>query len=126
MASEKRIERSLEYLLREGYLRRTLDGRVVENEPLTTTSDEKSNERAKSFHSHSLDIAKRAIKFHPMESRQASAVVLALNESSFNDLKEMLKEFYEKVLEFVEEHSDDNEQLYQVIIHLSPVGGKSP
>ena len=50
--------------------------------------------------------------------------VLPLNKASFLELKEILKEFHERVLAFSEDHANDNEGLYQVLINLSPIGSR--
>lgn len=123
IASVNRIQRSLKFLFREGFLRRTLDGKVVENEVLVTTSDEIPNEKLKAFHKQGLEIAKRALFLYPIEMRQASTLVLPLNESTRQELKQILKEFYSNLLDFAEKHSDDSEQLYQVVVNLCPIGG---
>ena len=125
IASPNQIERSLRFLLHEGFLRRTLDGRIVENDLLVTTTDEIPDKKIKEFHRKALEIAKRGMNLYPVSKRRQSALVLALNESSLEELKQVLKEFYEKLLAFAEQHPKDDEQLYQVIINLCPIGGES-
>ncbi len=125
IASESHIERSLQFLLREGFLRTDQDGKIVENEVLTTTTDEIPNEKIRTFHKKTLEIARNALEVFPAEKRRASALVLTLSPKSFLELKQLLSEFYEKLLVFAEEHPDEHDQLYQVIMHLSPVGGRS-
>ena len=124
IATRRQIQRSLRFLLREGYLRRTLDGRTVENDLVIATTDEQFDRRKQLFHRKALEIARRGISLYPWERRRESAVILTLNESSIEELKDLLKEFYEKLLLFAEEHPDENESMYQVIVNLSPLGGK--
>jgi uncharacterized protein (TIGR02147 family) len=124
VAPVKRIQRSLAFLFREGFLRLTTDGRVVENDTLVTSTDDLPSQKIRDFHRYALDIAKRGLSTHPMEKRRESALVLPLNEGSFKELREILKDFYERLLVFAEEHPDDDEKLYQVIINLTPVGGQ--
>jgi len=123
IATKRQIERSLAFLLREGYLRRTLDGRLVEREVVMATTDEQYDRRKQVFHRRALEIAKRGIATYPWDRRRESAVVLALNRTSVEELKELLKDFYERLLVFAEEHDGDDEALYQVLINLSPIGG---
>jgi uncharacterized protein (TIGR02147 family) len=124
MASPKRVEQSLKFLLREGFLRRTLEGRVVTNDEVVTTTDATPNEKIRNFHRRALDLARKALDLYPMSQRRQYALILPLNESSIPEVKELLKEFYEKLLLFSEQHLDDNETLYQVTINLCPVGGQ--
>jgi uncharacterized protein (TIGR02147 family) len=124
IASQKQIKRSLDFLLREGYLRRTLDGKTVENDPVMTTTDELYDRRKQQVHRKALEIARRGISVYPWERRRESALILTLNDSSVEELKELLKDFYEKLLLFTEEHAQENEGLYQVLINLSPLGGR--
>lgn len=123
MAPPERMGKSLEFLLKNGFLRKTLDGRVVKNEELVTTSDDIPNEKIKRFHRKAFDLAKQALDTYSVDQRRANVVVLSVNESNLTELKELLKEFYEKLLSFIEDHPDDNERLYQILINLSPVGG---
>lgn len=120
-----RIERSLQFLLANGFLRRALDGRIVEDETVVVTTDEIPNEKIVAFHRQALKIAERALQLFPTHRRRASAIVLPLNEKSFAELKLILKDFHERLLQFAEERKTDSEALYQVTIHLSPIGGKA-
>jgi uncharacterized protein (TIGR02147 family) len=121
IAPPKRMGRSLEFLLREGFLRRTLEGKIVLNETLVTSSDGLPNSKIKSFHKQALAIARRNIDILSVEKRQEAAVVLHLNTESVLELKQLLKEFYARLLEFAEERPDDNEGLYQVLLNFTPI-----
>lgn len=123
IASIQQIQRSLNFLLREGYLRRTLDHKVVENDVVVTTTDDVPNVKIRQFHKKALEIAKRGIDVFPTHARRQSAIILPVNEDSLEELKKILKESYERIVAFSEEHSQDNQKLVQVIISMTPVGG---
>ncbi len=123
IASPARIERSLRFLLREGFLRRTLDGKIVEDNPVTMTSDDIPSSKIKQFHSKALEMARRGIYLYPIEKRRELALVLRLNAKSLAALRDMLKQFHEQLLVFAEEHVDDQDELFQVTINLVPIGG---
>ena len=125
IASSVRIERALRFLLREGFLRRTLDGRIVEADTVVATTDEIPDTKIQAFHLQALDIAKRGIKAHSVAKRKAWAMVLPLNEANVKELKELLNEFNERLATFAEEHPNDNEQLYQIVVNMCPIGGLS-
>lgn len=123
IASEKQIAKSLKFLLEHGYLRKTVDGKIVPESRLTTTTDDVPDAKIRLFHKNALGIASRAIELFPPDRRRASAVVVSLNESSVVELKDLLKEFQEKLMQFVEDHPGETDGLYQVLINLTPVGG---
>ncbi len=125
LASIRQIERSLSFLFREGFLRKTLEGKTVEDSPLVMTTDEQLDKKIQAFHKHALQLARRGIGLYPLEQRRESVVVLPVNRAHLPELKRLLKDFYEKVLVFAETHTQDDEQLYQVILNLSPIGGNA-
>ncbi len=123
IASPQRIQRSLNFLLREGFLRRTLDGKIVQNEVLVTSSDGVPNHKVRAFHRQALKIAHRNLDLLPVSSRQEAALIMHLNPDSVAELRQLLKEFYERLLQFAEDRPDDNEGLYQVLINFTPISG---
>jgi uncharacterized protein (TIGR02147 family) len=123
IAPVKRIEKSLNFLVHEGFLRKTLSGKLVVNDALTTTSDDLPNAKIRQFHKKALNIAIRSIDLYPVEKRRANALVLALNESSIPELNEILKDFYEQLMIFAERHAGESQRLFQILINLAPIGG---
>jgi uncharacterized protein (TIGR02147 family) len=123
VASSNRIKKSFDFLIHEGFFRKNLDGKIVKNDFVTVTTDEIPDKKIRQFHKASLDISKRGLDLYDSTHRQAAATVLPLNKESFEELKSMLKEFQERVTAFAAEHPEDNERLYQVLVHLTPVGG---
>lgn len=124
LASPERLRRSVAFLLREGYLRRTLDGRIVEDTPLTVTDENLPHEKIRSFHRHALQLARDAVEAYPPERRLANAFILPVSEQSQNDVLELIAEFTEKLKRVAEEAPDNASQLYQLVINLSPVSGR--
>jgi uncharacterized protein (TIGR02147 family) len=123
IAPIKRIEKSLSFLLKEGFLRRTVTGKTVVNDAMVMTSDDVPSEKIRKFHKKALDIASRSIDCYPVTKRRANAIVLPLNDSSLPELNEILKRFYEELLTFGERHAGENERLYQILLNFTPVGG---
>ena len=122
LISHKQIEKALSFLLREGFLLKTLDNKIVENESLTVTTDNIPNKKIQTFHKKALDIAKKAMDLYSCKERRANAIVFPLNESNYEKLERIIKSFVEKIAEFAEEHKNDSDVLYQVIINVCPVG----
>lgn len=123
IASRERVARSLSFLLKNGYLRKTLQGAIVKNEHLVQTTDDLPNQKIRSFHKQALSIAKNGIDLYPPERRRASALTIALTDEGADELRELLKEFYERLMTFTETHASDEGKLYQVLMHLTPIGG---
>ncbi len=121
IASPQALDKSLKFLLKNGYLRKTMSGQIVENDAVVQTSDDIPNAKIQQFHRRSLDIAKDKLENAPWEKRRFSAVVLPVNDQSLDKLKDLLQGFLEQLHQFAEEHAQDDQQLYQVLINLSPV-----
>lgn len=121
IASPQQISRSLKFLLREGFLRRTIEGRVVVNETLITSSTDIPNKKLRGFHKQALRIAQRNIDLLPLDRRREYAVILHLNKDSIADLRLLLSEFYERLLQFAEKRPDESEHLCQVLINMTQI-----
>lgn len=121
--SEKNIQSSLAFLLREGYLRRTPLGQVVENDVLTESVDEVSSKEIRRFHKNALKLAALSLDSCPLEQRETSTLLLPLNRERFLLLKSMIKEWAEETASIAEEYPNDNERLYQLTVNLCPVAG---
>lgn len=124
LASQKRIDRAIEFLLREGYLRRTPDQEIVQDTPLNVLDQRVPSERVRQFHKGALKVATNAIDRYSTDKRYANALILPLNQASYGKLLELIEEFTERLQSFAES-IDQGETLHQLIINLSPTGGKS-
>ena len=51
-------------------------------------------------------------------------MIIDLNEESLKELYEIIAEFAEKLKEFDARKKSSGNRLYQLIVNLSPVGGK--
>lgn len=123
IASKARIDRALEFLLREGYLRRTLDYRYVLDTALSVADPGVPSKKIRQFHRAALGVAKQALELYSPKERVANTFVLVLNEESYTELGELLSDFNEQLRQFAEKNKSGGDRLYQVVIHTSPVGG---
>ncbi len=124
VATPKRVSKAIEFLLREGYLRRTLDGGIVVETQLAVVEPAAPSKRIRQFHKGAMSLAKLALELYPKEERMANTQIMALNESSLAELNELIADFAEKLKDFSSRKRGDGNRLYQFIINLSPVGGK--
>lgn len=124
IATRKRIDRAVSFLLKEGHLRTALDGRIMVDTPLTTATSEIPNKQIRQFHRNTLEIAKKALELFSTDQRYANALILPLDEKNYGQLTELIQEFAEKIQRFAEAPKPEGARLYQFILNLSPTGGK--
>lgn len=122
LGSPKRIEKSLQFLLREGHLRKTLEGKIVPDTPLTVTDPQIPSQKIRNFHKGALGLAKSALDSHPAHERYANTLILTMDPEKYQELVQMIQEFAERLKDFAAHTSGS--RLYQVLVNLSPTGGK--
>jgi len=123
-AHPKRLEKSVEFLLREGHLRRTLDGKIVVEANLTISNTPIPSKQIRQLHKGALGVAKSALDLFPPTERMANTLIMPLNEKSYGELLEIIQEFAEKLQNFSAHNQETGDRLYQLIVNLSPTGGK--
>ena len=122
LASPKRIEKSIQFLLREGHLRKTLHGHIVTEIPLTVMDSQIPSQKIRNFHKGALQIAKLALDSHPANERYANTLILSMTDEKYQELVQVIQEFAEKLKDFAA--GSQGPRLYQVLVNLSPTGGK--
>lgn len=122
VASQRRIDRAIQFLLRAGYLRKDGDGKIVEDTPLHVVDPKVPNHKVRQFHKGALKTALQAIDQYPSHLRHANALILALDEQGYQELTQLMEEVAEQFQRFAE-RAREGDRLYQVIINLSPTGG---
>jgi uncharacterized protein (TIGR02147 family) len=125
LASNQRIKKSLDFLLKEGYLRRQLDGRIVIETNLTVTDPQVPSQKIRNFHKAALKIAQQAVDLYPPTERFANTVLIALTPERYQDLIRLIQDFTEKLKDFAEVASPASDRLYQIAVNVSPTGGKT-
>ena len=122
LASPQHIKKSVDFLFREGFWRRCLDGEVVEEEAAVTTTSGIPNEKIKKFHIKALELALKGIKAFPVSERKASTVLIAIDDHHMDELRGLLDSFQDQLLEFIEKHPQGRDRLVQITMHLTPTG----
>ena len=123
IASKKRIDKSIQFLLKEGYLRKTLDDRIVVETSLVANEAPPSGKKIRDFHKAALSIAKQNIDLFSVNERFANTLVIDLNRERYLELIEVIREFSKTLQEFASVENKNGDRLYQVLINLSPTGG---
>ncbi|MGE4130739.1 MAG: TIGR02147 family protein [Bdellovibrionales bacterium] len=124
IASSKRVQKALQFLLHEGYLRRTLDGRIEVETNLAVAEPQVPSSRVRQFHKGALKLAKMALDLYPTSERLANTLIIPLDEKQRAELLALIDDFGEKLRDFAARKPESGNRLYQLIINLSPVGGK--
>jgi uncharacterized protein (TIGR02147 family) len=122
MASTRRLKKSVDFLFREGFWRRSLDGKVVEEETAVTTTNDIPSEKIRGFHIKALELALKGIKAFSVSERKASTVIIAVDDHNVDELRGLLDSFQTQLLEFIEKHPQGRDRLMQVTMHLTPIG----
>ena len=123
IASSSRIQKSIEFLFSEGFWRITDKKKVVVDESAVVTTQNIPNKKIRAFHKQALKIALRGLDAIPSDRRKAATVLVTVNQDSLEELKSLIQKFQNDLLSFIEKHPEGHEQLYQVAIHLTPLGG---
>ncbi|MBC7371006.1 MAG: TIGR02147 family protein, partial [Bdellovibrionaceae bacterium] len=123
-ARPQRIQSSIDFLIREGHLRKTLDGKTVVETNLAVANPQVPSKKIRQFHKGALGVAKVAMDLFPVTERVANTLVVPLNDKSYLELTELIREFSEKIQDFAARNDEPGERLYQLIVNLSPTGGK--
>jgi uncharacterized protein (TIGR02147 family) len=124
VATPRRVQKAIDFLLREGHLRRTLGGGIVIDTTLSVTDPGVPNRKIRQFHKGALGLAKQALDLYPTNERLANTFLIALDNKRHAELRGLFQEFAEKLQDFAAQDTPQAERLYQVLLNLSPVGGK--
>lgn len=124
LASRKRLLRAVNFLIREGYLRKTIEGLTVVETPLVVSDKELTDQKVRRFHKGALDVARSAIELHSTSERYANALIIPLSENKYQELVELIQGFAENLKNFAENNDPPGGRLYQLIVNLSPTGSK--
>lgn len=125
VVSAKRVRKAIDFLLREGHLRKTLRGAIVIDTTLSVTDPGVPHRKIRQLHKGALALARLAIDLYSSQERLANTLIVPLNEKRYAELLELFDEFAERLQEFAaKSDGEDGNRLYQVLLNLSPVGGK--
>ncbi len=125
IAAPNALGKAVRFLLHEGFLRRTLSGKVTPDHPSVETTDEVPSEHIRKLHVQSLQLAARLTGELPVKEREAGMVLMSLDETGFQKLKALIKDFNETLTQFSEENAATGDCLYQVVVNAVPVSVRS-
>lgn len=123
MAPRLRIEKAVRFLLAEGFWRHDGKGNVVPEASITQTSSGIPLDKIRKFHKAALKIALKGIEQFPPGRRKAYTTVVSVDRSHAAELKTLVDRFHHDLQSFISSHPSGSDQLFQVAIHLTPIGG---
>lgn len=117
-----KITKSVDFLLKEGFWRKTISGEVVLDEAAVTTTNGIANEKIRTFHAKALEAALLGLKTLPVNKRKASTVLIAVDQGRMDELNGIIDLFQKQLLEFIERNPNGRDSLVQITTHLTPIG----
>ena len=124
LAPLHRIQRAIKFLYCEGFWRKTPQGQTILEESAVFTTSGLPSAKIRQFHKAALEIAKQGLERLPPGRRKAYATVISVNKEGLDELRTMVDQFHKQLQDFIEKHPDGNEQLCQVVLHFTPLGGQ--
>ncbi|MBL7542781.1 MAG: TIGR02147 family protein [Bdellovibrionaceae bacterium] len=122
LADEKSIRKSIHFLLREGYLRKTLDSKIVLDHPLSVKEPKEAHLLVRRFHKKALKLATVGLDLVPIDKRLANTFIVPLDKNTYFELQDIIRSFTDQIKQFCEERALSGENLYQLNINLTPTG----
>lgn len=118
--TEAKAKQSLELLIRLQLVERNSEGRLVQREPLLTSTDELPSHLIRSLHRTYLRKAINSIFSVGMDRRELSGLVLSIPNHRVREVKEEIKEFRKKLNR--KYGTDPNgHEVYFIGLYLFPV-----
>ena len=78
----------------------------------------------RAFHKAALSIAKQNMDLFPVHERFANTLVLELSKERYQELIDLIAEFSKALQDFATVDKASGDRLYQLLINLSPTGGR--
>ncbi len=124
LASPERIKKSLNFLIKNGFLKRNDKGKLIPDEEVYTSTRHVPNKNIRRGHRKAFDLAKAALEEQPIDVRNTSRFLFVATKERAKKYYALVDEFMDQVQELYQEEPDGNEEIYHMIIHFSPVVGK--
>lgn len=122
LADEKSIRKSIHFLLREGYLRKTLNNKIVLDQPLSVKEPKEAHLLVRKFHKKALKLATVGLDLVPPEKRLANTFIVPLDQTTYFEMLDIIRTFTDQLKTFCESRALEGENLYQLTLHLTPTG----
>lgn len=116
--TKKKVAESMERLLRLGLLEYTQDGNLTYHDIELSTTEDIPNTSLKKRHSENLEAARESLFTDDVMLRDFSFATLAIDPAKLPEAKKMIREFQDKLYDFLEE--GDKKEVYEICMQIFP------
>lgn len=114
----KKIKEALERMLRMGLLEYTSDGNLTYHDIELSTTEDIPNTSLKKRHAENLEAAKESLFCDDVMVRDFSFATLAIDPAKLPEAKRMIREFQDKLYNFLEEGT--KKEVYEICMQIFP------
>jgi uncharacterized protein (TIGR02147 family) len=114
------IEKSLDLLLELGLVKKASSGRLVLSEAHLNAGGLEMTQAVRGFQRQILSLASESLERFPKEQRDISTLTFAVNQTTFVEIREMLREFRQQLQKRVED-SPRPDRVMQLSIAFFPL-----
>jgi len=118
--SVKKIESSLEKLMRLGLIKKNKDGAFKRTKPRYRTTDDISNIALRKSHHETLQMAQTALDENAVETRDYTWLTFSFDLKKMSQAKQLIRKFQDEFLELIEQDANPQE-VYKLAIQLFPL-----
>lgn len=114
-------KKSIELLLRLGLLKQHEDTTLSQQTPKLEVDPDLSTLAIRNFNRSMADLGKEAIERFTQDEREVSGCTIGVSSECAQEIKEMVREFKKKVLNFAVNDSRPADAVYQMNVQFFPV-----
>jgi uncharacterized protein (TIGR02147 family) len=116
----KQARKSIELLLKRGFLRTNEEGFIEQATPLIATDRETQSIVIRNFHSKMLGIAQDSLSAVLPENREISSITMKISRAGFDRVKQRIQDFKEELMQIIKE-DENTDRVYQANFTLFPL-----
>jgi len=123
--SPNEVELALNLLIQLELLKRSPSGRLIQSDPIITTTHNQSSALIRQYHRDLILRSLEALESQPVFRRDFRALTMALSENGVLKLKKALNEFQDRVVQIASQETDPTE-VFQLNLQLFPFTKEKP
>lgn len=117
----KQVREALETLLKLGLLKRDEAGRLAQAETCLTTGDDVAQTASYQFHKQMLGLAQEILESVSGREREISSVTAAVSKEQYREIKNMIREFRNKVVNYINDTQATPDEVFQINLQMLPM-----
>lgn len=117
--SRTRAEVVITNLLQYGLLKREADQSIVKSQPAVRTTEDVASQALRASHRDTLKLSQKKFEEIPVELRDFSSMMVALDMEKLPEAKAIIREFRQKMLSLLK--TGRREEVYQIAIQFYPI-----